>query len=381
MTSRQRLLTALENGKPDRLPATTHHLQPYYLSTFEGSKSELTFFRDHGLDPISWIHPVKPDTSRRDRLAVMHDLFRNFIVNDSWNITWEEIPDTQYKTVRYTIGTPQGNLTMVEQIGEHTSWITEHLIKSPKDIELIAEYAPQPVCDHELAVAAIKQAGTESLVRASVPSFEILGQPGCWQDAACLVGIQELIMATFDDPAWVKELLSILMRRKLSYMRTCNGAPVDIFELGGGDASTTVISPHIFRNFVAPYDKPIIDAAHEAGQRIVYHTCGGMMPILEDIADMGPDAMETFTPPGMGGDVDLAEAFRRIGDRVCFIGGFDQGEFFWRASPEETKAEVHRCFEACGRDGGYIIAPSDHFFDARPELVTAFAEAAAECRY
>ena len=36
---------------------------------------------------------------------------------------------------------------------------------------------------------------------------------------------------------------------------------------------------------------------------MTYHTCGGMMPILEQIAGMGPDAMETFTPPDMGGDV------------------------------------------------------------------------------
>ena len=42
-----------------------------------------------------------------------------------------------------------------------------------------------------------------------------------------------------------------------------------------------------------------------------------MMPILEDIASMGPDAMETFTPVGMGGDVDLGQAKKRIGDKVC----------------------------------------------------------------
>ena len=69
------------------------------------------------------------------------------------------------------------------------------------------------------------------------------------------------------------------------------------------------------------------------------------MPILEDIADMGPDAMETFTPVGMGGDIDLAEAKRRIGNRVCMIGGFDQGLFFERSTPEETRRAVRTCFE------------------------------------
>lgn len=40
----------------------------------------------------------------------------------------------------------------------------------------------------------------------------------------------------------------------------------------------------------------LIQEAHQVGQRVVCHTCGGMMPILEMIADMRPDAMETFTP-------------------------------------------------------------------------------------
>ena len=57
----------------------------------------------------------------------------------------------------------------------------------------------------------------------------------------------------------------------------------------------------IFDKFVAPYDAPLIDLLHGAGMRVVYHTCGGMMPLLGLIADMKPDAMETFTPPAMGG--------------------------------------------------------------------------------
>ena len=32
---------------------------------------------------------------------------------------------------------------------------------------------------------------------------------------------------------------------------------------------------------------------------------------------MQPDAMETFTPRAMGGDVNLSEAKQRIGDKVC----------------------------------------------------------------
>jgi uroporphyrinogen-III decarboxylase len=173
------------------------------------------------------------------------------------------------------------------------------------------------------------------------------------------VGTQKLILAAHDDPSWVHELL----------------------ELGGGDGSTTVISPSMFREFVAPYDRELIQAAHEAGQRVSYHTCGGMMPILEDIAGMQPDVMETFTPPDMGGDVDLAQAKKRIGEKVCLIGGLDQFHFLLHCDPQDTRREVLRCFRAAGQGGGYILSPPDHFFDADPRLLEAFAQEAAACLY
>ena len=121
--------------------------------------------------------------------------------------------------------------------------------------------------------------------------------------------------------------------------------------------------------------------AHEAGQKIVYHTCGGMMPLLEMIADMGVDAMETFTPPSMGGDADLAEAKKRIGDKVCIIGGFDQFNFFKDCSPDKTREAVRTCFQEAGEGGGFILCPSDHFFEADLECLKAYTDEAHKCIY
>jgi hypothetical protein len=270
---------------------------------------------------------------------------------------------------------------MVLRSDEHTTWVVEPLIKNKDDIDLIAKYATAPTC----GVAAVNEEaeafGELGLIRGQICGFDVFGQPGTWQDASCLVGTQRLIMETHDDPSWVHALMHTLQQRKLTYARSLRGAAFDVIELGGGAGSSTVISPGIFDEFVAPYDAEIIHAAHEAGQRIVYHTCGGMMPILERIAAMKPDAMETFTPASMGGDVDLAEAKQRIGGQVCMIGGFDQFHFFTGCTPEATRAEVRRCFEAAGQGGGYILSPSDHFFDADLALIEAFSGEARRCLY
>ena len=385
MTSKERMLCALDGGRPDRLPVTTHHLMDYFLKGQMGGASSREFFDRFGLDAIHWVVAHRPDESAGEYFDPLQGvpgfLEARRISSDQWQVFPEDISGQEWPTTRFRFVTPKGELSMVVQSNQYTGWVSEHLIKEKSDIDLIGEFVTAPCCDVEAVNIEAEAFGQRGLVRSHVCCFDVFGQPGTWQDAACLVGIERLIMETFDDPEWVHQLLGILQRRKLAYVRSMKGAAFDVIEFGGGDASSTVISPGIFDEFVAPYDAPVIAAAHEAGQRIVYHTCGGMMPILERVAAMGPNAMETFTPSGMGGDADLAEAKRRIGGKVCMIGGFDQYHFFTGCTPEDTRSEVRRCFEAAGRDGGFILSPSDHFFDADLELLHAFADEGRQCSY
>ena len=384
MTPKQRFVTTLTRGIPDRLPVTTHHVMPSFLKHFMGGAGNDEFFDRFGLDPIRWVPSLRPDESRGeyyDPLHVPGYLEPRRVVSDNWRIFPRPVDDPQYETVRYSFVTPEKTLTTTLQSNEHTSWVIERLVKEKTDIDILAEYMTMPLCDVAGVNAQADEYGERGMIRGFFPSFEVYGQPGCWQDASVLYGIEGLIMATYDDPGWVHAFLKILKERKAAYLRSMKGARYDIVENGGGDASSTVISPKIFDAFVAPYDAPLIDLAHEAGQRVVYHTCGGMMPFLERLAGMNPDAMETFTPPGMGGDMRLSEAKKRIGDRVTMIGGFDQFHFFRGCTPEETRKEVRRCFGEAGPRGGYILSPSDHFFEADLPLLEAFADEARKCVY
>ena len=380
MTARERLLTALDRGTPDRLPATTHHLMPTFLQTL-GGIGEREFFDRYGLDAIHWTSALRPGIGCQPDPRTDPRLESWSHVSDVWRVERTDIPDAGFRTVRYAIVTPRKTLSMVLQDDGRTTWVAERLLKEKADVEIIAAFAPVPRCDATGVEAARAAIGDRGIVRGAIPGFPIYGQPGCWQDAAVLFGIEQLILETYEDPGWVAALLGVLRDRKLAFARSTAGAQFDVLELGGGDASSTVISPTIFERFVAPFDAPIVAAAHDAGQRVVYHTCGGMMPLLEQIAGMTPDAMETFTPKDMGGDARLAEAKARIGSRVCMIGGLDQFHYFAGCTPGETRRAVREAFEQAGRDGGFILAPSDHFFEAEDALLRAFADEARSCGY
>jgi uroporphyrinogen decarboxylase len=154
-----------------------------------------------------------------------------------------------------------------------------------------------------------------------------------------------------------------------------------MIEIGGGAGSSTVIGPTFFREFCLPFDRRQVPMLQQLGMKVVYHLCGGIMPMLDLVVETGADGLETMTPPAMGGDCDLREASRRVGDRMFFIGGFDQNAGFERGTPARARQLVRECFEATRDHAGYICCPSDHFFRGDPACLQAFVDEAKECTY
>jgi uroporphyrinogen-III decarboxylase len=257
-------------------------------------------------------------------------------------------------------------------------WDITHLIKRHEDLEIIEKYLPVPRLNKEAVRRDYRDLGQDGIMR----GYVFGEQGGCWQDAACLVGTQELILEAADHPDWVHELLNVLWRKKARFIgESLDGAAYDLIETGGGAASSTVISPAYFREFCLPYDRLMHAALHGVGHRVVYHTCGGMMPILELIVENGCDASETLTPAAMGGDARPRELKERIGSKVVLIGGLDQHSVLEIGGPGQIRRHVREVFECYVPGGGYIMTPSDHFFHVSAENLKAYAEAARECVY
>lgn len=265
MTAKQRFLKVLNGDIPDRLPVMTHHVMPWFLENVMNGISVQDFFDRFGLDPINWITAIKPDESNGeyiDREQSIPGYLEPYIIcSDKWRVVKENIHDDQYQTVRYSFQTPGKTLSMATRGNSQTTWVIESLIKDKHDIEVFAKYAPVPLCDVRIVNRQAEEFGEKGLVRGCVPGFDVFGQPGCWQDAVELFGMENLIMETFSDPEWVHLFLKILMKRKKIYIESMKNARFDIVELGGGSASSTVISPSIFDQFVAPYNAELIESA------------------------------------------------------------------------------------------------------------------------
>ena len=372
MTPKERMLTALARQKPDRLPATIHQWQAYHLETEMGGVDALEAFKICGLDAqIQYFSAPK---------YVVPAIKRSLVSTPQWQETYKIISsDPDNRLVEHTVITPKGNLTYKTGGNRITTWIVEPMVKSHADVELIDKYMPIQKWDPRLIEKEYDRVGDAGILRGTVWG----NQPGCWQHACYLMGEQELIFEAMDDPEFVHYFLKTLLKKKLQFIEESIGpAKFDIVETGGGASSDTLISPAMHREFCLPYDKIIHDALHAVGHRATYHTCGGMMFILDQILQNGCDASETLSPPGTGGNITEPEKVRQVfGGKIAMIGGLDQFNILGKGTPAQIEAETQRLFEGFGKDGGYICSASDHFFEAPAANLKAFAEAAKHCVY
>ncbi len=364
MTGRERFLTALSNKKPDRLPVQVHSWMQYYLNRYLGGMDQYAAYDAVGMSPVIYVNP-KEIYDPRD-LA-------------NWQVQVKTAPGpngrTQYEK---RITTPKGELIERGGSNEYTSWITEYPIKGEAEFEIWNAYVPLPKLDWTPVREAKARIGERGIVRGAGFGF---GQGSPWQDlSTIMMGTEECIYAAMDEPDWMHYAMERLLKKKMQVFEQSGRIELDLIETGGGGGSSTVISPALHREFCLPYDRKQHALIHELGARVVYHLCGGLMPLLEIVAENGTDGLETMTPPSMGGDCDLAEAARRVGDKLFFIGGFDQNAGFEHGTPENVREQVFRLF-AAKPNGGYICSPSDHFFYGDPELIRVFVGAAKECVY
>ena len=366
MNSRERMLTALNNGRPDRLPCQVHGWMDYYLRHYLNGMDWWQAYEKFDMDYAIYVSPTYR-FSEHDLARWRTDRIEHGMDADG-NLRWEEV-----------ITTPKGTLHHAGAVNDITPWETECLIKTEDDFHLWNEFYPAPIGIDFSPIQKVKdRLGDKGIIR-SHPFSPGQGSP--WQSFCTMVDTEKAIMMAIDTPDFLHYALNAILQKTLKALDMWKGTPADMVEVGGGAGSNTVISPKLFREFCLPYDQQQNTMLHAAGVKVVYHLCGGLMKMLDLVAESGADGLETMTPPAMGGDCDLREASRRVGDKLFFIGGFDQNAGFEHGTPESARRQVIECFEATRDHAGYICAPSDHFFAGDPACLQAFADAAKECVY
>jgi len=181
-------------------------------------------------------------------------------------------------------------------------------------------------------------------------TFVMPTQWGPFTTAARIMGAEQLMIATIQQPDALKELIKrsavfvwAMCERMLEHP---NVMGVNFSEpVASGD----MISPTTFEHFVEPDLGDLINKTKAAGKYTMMHICGNTTPILPKIKAMAPHAFS------LEAKVDLGVAKEVLGGQVCVAGNVSPTEAFLNGSPDEVIAVAGNCLEIWGDDPGYIL--------------------------
>lgn len=134
-----------------------------------------------------------------------------------------------------------------------------------------------------------------------------------------------------------------------------------------------------YRQFFKPRHKQLVDCIKSNSRaKVLYHTDGALRPLMEDIIEIGVDALNPIQVncTGMG---DTAALKADYGDRIAFWGSIDTSHVLPVGSPEDVRQEVRRRIEDLAPGGGFVLASVHNIQeDVPPENILAMVDAALE---
>jgi len=181
----------------------------------------------------------------------------------------------------------------------------------------------------------------------------IVGYTGILENVMWLLGYEGVSYLLHDDLQLVRDMFEAIGSRIVQYMGTCASYDsVGALQMGEdmGFKTQTFLSPEIYREFVFPWHRRLVEAVHEHNKPIILHSCGNLSEVMDDIIDCGWDAKHSFedaiTP--------VWEAKERWGDRIAILGGFDVDKLCRMGVPE-IREYTRFLIKKCAPGGGWAL--------------------------
>lgn len=170
-----------------------------------------------------------------------------------------------------------------------------------------------------------------------------------------LFGYENALMALLEAPETCHSLLHSFTEIVSAQVACLTRHQPDAVLNSSAFAGAGFISRDMYRAFVLPYERQLVEAIHSAGVPAYVHTCGAIGDRLDLIGETGVDGIDTLDPPPLG-TVDLAEVKSQYGERFFFKGNLDAVNEMLYADDETFDRAVRNRLRIGMPGSGYILS-------------------------
>ena len=196
--------------------------------------------------------------------------------------------------------------------------------------------------------------------------------------------IDNFLCDIYVDPEGVNRLLNKLLdgyMAKLEVILNEVKDYIDIVQFGDdlGTQTGPWMDPSVIRELFVPRYKVLWEYVHNHSDcKVFMHSCGSIFEIIPDLIDAGLDILNPVQTTADNMDpVDLKREFGR--DITFWGGGCDTQGILSTGTPEEVKEDVKWRMEIFSKDGGFVFNQIHNVLaNVPPENVIAMFDAAYE---
>jgi uroporphyrinogen decarboxylase len=378
MTSRERVLTALDHKEPDSVPSSIWCTIDAYKMIRR--KLGLDVREQYPVGSTGWTQDVSVEEDVVEKLGA--DMIR-INVSAPEGKGFREIEGgllaDEWGVVRKRVNYEGGSyMDIVKSPLEHATI---------KDIE---EY-PWPDPTDPAVTEGLRERA--EWLRKNTPYAILLqcGRGGIFEQAKYMRGYAKIFEDFVGEPEFVHALFKKLTAIEKEFHRVgleAAGEFVDVVRMSPEDLASenqTFCSPGMFKKMILPYymesvgyAKTLLRQKNPNG-KIQFHSCGAVSdPFMEGLLEAGADIFDACEVK-VKDDCKPGRLKEKFGDRLSFLGAIDVQWTLPFGKPEDVRNEVRERIKEMAVGGGYILSSSHRLTPDMPfENIVAMYEAVKE---
>lgn len=181
-----------------------------------------------------------------------------------------------------------------------------------------------------------------------------------------LTGHQDGLIHLIDFPDKCKLILGHFTKLIKELVLEMCETGIDAIKVSSPFAGAGFISPDDYREFVLPFEKEIAQAVREKGVFIYTHTCGAINDRLEIMFESGINGIECLDPEPIG-DVQLEDALKRLNGKGFVKGNADPVALLMNENTNELKEDLKNRVELGKKNRGFILSTACSIAPATPK--------------
>ena len=329
MTTKERIMRMLKHQEADRVPI----LDGPWAGTLrrwrnEGMPADVDWEDYFGIDKVGQIHIDVSPQYPRVRLSENET---SYVETSEWGVTLRQFKqeDSTPEFLDYKIVTPEAweecKPRMFNNIEERINW--DYLKKN------------YPLWQKEGRwITGVFWFG-----------FDVTHS---W-----VMGTENHLIAMYEEPEMIQDMYNSCLDSSIKQFELMWDAGYKLDSMiwfdDMGYKGTTFFSNELYRELLKPVHKRAIDWAHNHGIFAELHSCGNIMTRIDDLVDIGLDALN---PLEVKAGMDPYDLKKRYGDKLLFHGGLNAQIM---SDKEAAIEEIRRLVPVMKENGGYVFS-SDH---------------------